>query len=152
MKDFVVAKGFIKVHIRYKNGKTHAIKYNNQIINSGRCFLANCLLEGGKPHIVNMLFGDGGVGENGPKEVNPNQNKMNGVVRLRKPVVSQIDPDSPNQVIFTTVLDFEEGNDYPINEMALEFNDEKLFNLSTFESLKKTNDMEITYCWFVIFI
>ncbi len=152
MKDFITARGFIDVHIRWKNGNTFTVRYNNHIIDSGRNFLAGSLLKETGPYIVNMLFGDGGTQDGVPKEINPAQDKMNGVVRLRKPVIAQLDPEMPNQVIFTVVLGENEGNDFTINEMALEMSDERLFNLSTFPNLNKTNEMEITYCWCVCFI
>lgn len=153
MKDSVTGKGFIIAKIKYKNCETATLRYNNQLLNAGKGFLANCLLEGSKPHIVNMLFGDGGTVNGQPKEVIPTQDRLNGVIRLRKPIVAQIDPEFPSQVVFTVILSEKEGNDFTLNEMALEMSDGKLFNLSTFLDFNKTPDIEeISYCWFVVFI
>ena len=153
MIECITGRGFITATVKYKSGKIHTLSYKNQLLNSGKGFLTKCLLEGAKPHITNILFGDGGTASGQPKEVVPTQEGLNGVVRLRKPVIAQIDPESPNQAIFSTVLGEQEGNGFTINEMALEMSDEKLFSLSTFLDFNKTSDIEsIGYCWFVVFI
>jgi Phage tail-collar fibre protein len=153
MNDSIIVKGYIKIKIKDKlSGRVDILRFNT-VLNSGRKFLANCLLEyPSKPYIANMLFGDGGTVNGEPKEVLPTQDKLNGVVRIRKPVVAQLDPDVPNQAIFSVMLGYDEGNDLVINEMALELSDENLFSLSTFSDLNKTDQMEITYGWFVQFI
>lgn len=154
MDDLIKTKGFIQAKIKYKNtDKIEILKFNNQVLNNGREFLASSLLEGHKKlWIANVLFGDGGSTKDGPKEVTPMQDKLNGVVRLRKPVVAQIDPEIPTQVIFSVITGEEECNGFTLNEMGLELNNESLFSLSTFSDFNKTDQMEIAWSWVVCFI
>jgi hypothetical protein len=154
MGDLIKTKGFIQAKIKYKNtGKTEIFKFNNQVLINGRIFLANSLLESNKKlWIANMLFGDGGSTKDGPKEVTAMQDRLNGVVRLRKPVVAQIDPEIPTQVIFSIIIGEEECNGCVLNEMGLELNNESLFSLSTFSDLNKTDQMEIQWLWQIVFI
>ena len=154
MGELIKIKGFIQAKIKYKDtGKIETLKFNNQVLIHGRMFLANSLLESDKKlWIANMLFGDGGSTKDGPKEVMAMQDKLNGVVRLRKPVVAQIDPEIPTQVIFSIIIGEEECNGCVLNEMGLELNNESLFSLSTFSDLNKTDQMEIAWSWFVCFI
>lgn len=152
--DVIKPKGFIKAKIKFKTtGETKTIEFHNMVLNGGKEFLAKCLLEGSKPVIGNILFGDGGAEDNGqPKEVSPSRDKLHGVTRVKKPVVGQIDPETPTQVIFSVVINEEEGNEFPLNEMGLELSDGTLFSLSTFANLNKDDQMEISYWWFVSFV
>lgn len=152
--DVIKPKGFIKAKIRFKTtGETKIIEFHNMVLNGGKEFLAKSLLEGSKPIVANILFGDGGTEDNGqPKEVSPNRDKLHGITRVKKPVVAQIDPETPTQVIFSVVIDENEGNEFPLNEMGLELSDGTLFSLSTFANLNKDDQMEISYWWFVSFV
>lgn len=151
--DSIKPQGFIRAEIKYKDTKQcDIIEFNNQVLNGGKEFLARCLLEGSKSHIAHMLFGDGGTSNEMPKEVLPTQDKLNGIVRVKKSVVSQIDPEVPTQLIFSVIVDESEGNGFSLNEMGLELSDGNLFSLSTFANLNKTDQMEITWSWFVCMI
>ncbi len=153
MKDLVKSRGFIEGKITYKNtDEIKTVRFDNTILAGGKEFLAKCLLEDApKLHITHMLFGDGGTVNGNAKIISPTQDKMFGVTRVRKPVVAQVDPETPTQIIFSVVVNEEEGNDFPLNEMALELSDGTLFNLSTFADLNKTEQMEIAWSWFVCF-
>jgi hypothetical protein len=154
MIDVIKPKGFIRAKIRFINtGETRIIEFHNMVLNGGKEFLAKCLLEGSKPIIANILFGDGGTEDNGqPKEVSPSRDKLHGITRIKKSVIAQVDPETPTQVIFSIVVDENEGNEHPLNEMGLELSDGTLFSLSTFSNLNKTDQMEISYWWFVSFV
>lgn len=150
MKDTIQPKGFIKVKIHFKDtGKEEWFQFNNMVLDGGKIFLTKCLLENSKLTISNMIFGDGGISNGKPKEVMPNRDKLHGIVRIKKPVVSQIDPETPTQAIFSVVIPEDEGNEYPLNEMGLELSDGTLFSLSTFGNLDKNENMEVSYWWFV---
>jgi len=154
MRDLVESKGFIKAKITHKDtGKTELIQFNNTILDGGKAFLAKCLLEEyPKLHIKHMLFGDGGTVDGEPREVSPMQDKLNGVTRVKKTVVATIDSEMPTQLIFSVIIGENEGNNFPLNEMALELSDGTLFNLATFSDLNKTDQMEISWSWFVCFV
>lgn len=153
MIDLIRPKGFIQAKITCKDtGSSNIIKFNNQVLNNGKKFLATCLLDGPKPHITHMLFGDGGTFNGEPKEVPPTQDKLYGITRVKKSVIAQVDPEVPTQVIFSVIIDENEGNDFPLNEMGLELSDGSLYSLSTFADLNKTDQMEITWSWFILFI
>ena len=148
--NIIKPKGFIEAKIRYKNtNEIRTIRFNNQVLNGGKELLAKCLLEGSpRLHIAYMLFGDGGTVGGLPKEVSPSQDKLNGITRIKKPVIAQLDADIPTQVIFSVVVDDNDGNDSPLNEMGLELSDGTLFSLSTFADLNKTDQMEMSWSWF----
>jgi len=154
MNELLVPKGYIQARIKYKNDKIEILRFKNQVLNNGKSFLARCLLEENKStvHVANMLFGDGGTVNGNPKEVSPSAQHLNGVTRIKKSVVSQIDPESPMQAIFTVIIGEEEGNDFTMNEMGLELSDESLFSLSTFADFNKTDQMEITWSWSIAFM
>ena len=152
--DLIKPKGFIKAKIKYKDtNKVEILRFNNQVLNRGKEFLAKCLLEdSAKLHISYILFGDGGTTNGQPKEVSPSQDKMNGITRVKKQVVAQIHPETPTQVIFSANVCDYEGNDFPLNEMGLVLSDGTLFSLSTFADLNKTDQMEISWSWFVVLV
>jgi hypothetical protein len=153
MKDLVKLKGYIQAKIKYKDtGKIETIQFKNTILDSGKMYLAKCLLEEfPKLSIKYMIFGDGGTNNGQPREISPMQESLFGVTRIKKTVVSQVDPDMPKQIIFSVVIGEEEGNGFSLNEMALVLSDDTLFNLSTFSDLNKTDQMEIAWSWFVCF-
>lgn len=151
--EFIKPKGFIEARIKYRNtNEIKILKFNNQTLNSGKEFLCNCLLEKSPLFISNMLFGDGGTDKGEPKEIQAFQENLNGVVRIKKQVIAQIDPEVSTQAVFTIIIGENECNGITLNEMALELSNEKLFSLSTFADLNKTDDMEITWSWFVCFV
>lgn len=153
MKDLVKLKGYIQAKIKYKDtGKIETIQFKNTILDNGKTYLAKCLLEEfPKLGIKYMIFGDGGTNNGQPREISPMQESLFGVTRIKKTVVSQVDPDVPKQIIFSVVIGEEEGNGFSLNEMALVLSDDTLFNLSTFSDLNKTDQMEIAWSWFVCF-
>ena len=153
MVELIKSKGFIEAKIKYKStNKIEILRFNNQTLNSGKEFLCRCLLEKSPLFISDMRFGDGGTEDGTPKEVTPFQETLSGVTRIKKPVVSQIDSEVSTQAIFTIIIGENECNGNVLNEMALELSDGKLFSLSTFADLNKTDDMEITWSWFVCFV
>jgi hypothetical protein len=154
MIDHIVPKGYIQARIKHKNKGIETLTFKNQVLNTGKIFLAKCLLEEYKDtvHIANMLFGDGGTQNGTPKEVSPSAQNLNGVTRIKKPVVAQINPDSPMEAIFVVIISEDEGNDFITNEMGLELSDGSLFSLSTFADLNKTDQMEITWSWNISFL
>src|SRR5581483_4525077 len=150
--EVITPKGLIKAKVRYKNGEYKVLQFPNHVLNGGKEFLAKCLLEGSpKLNIAFMLFGDGGTTNGNPKDVLLTQDKLNGVVRVKKPVVAQIDPESPTQVIFSTVVKEDEGNGFALNEMGLELSDGTLYSLSTFPDFNKTDQMEVDWSWVVYY-
>ena len=154
INELLIPKGHIRASIKYKNNTTKTLLFKNQVLNKGKSFLARCLLEEykGTLHVANMLFGDGGTVNGTPKDVFPSAESLNGVTRIKKSIVSQIDPESPMEAIFTVIIGEEEGNDFTINEMGLELSDGSLFSLSTFADLNKTASMQITWNWRLMFI
>lgn len=153
MNEVVRPQGYITATLRYKH-KTEILKFKNKVLDSGKKFLADSLLE--KPvkpfYIASMLFGDGGTEKEKPKEVLPTMTSLSGTARVKKDVIAQIDPEFPTQAVFTAVVEESEGNNFTLNEMALVLNDGTLFSLSTFPDLNKTDQFEIAWMWVVSFI
>ena len=154
MIDLVKSKGYIQAKITHKNtGNVEVIQFSNTILDTGKVYLAKCLLEeSAKFSIEYMVFGDGGTVDGQPREISPMQESLFGVTRVKKKVIGQIDPEIPKQVIFSVMIGEEEGNNFALNEMALILSDGTLFNLSTFSDLNKTDQMEIAWSWFVCFV
>lgn len=153
MKSIIETKGYIEGRIKYKDGRVEVIKFNNTIVAGGKQYLANCLLEDApKLHVKHMLFGDGGTMNGEPKLISPAQEKLFGVTRVKKEVIAQVDPEMSTQLIFSIIIGEDEGNDFPLNEMALELSDGTISNLATFADLNKTDQMEIAWSWFICFV
>ncbi len=148
MNEFIEARGFVKLKIKYKD-RVEFLEFKNKVLNSGKEYMASCLLESTeKPYIANIIFGDGGA----EGEIKPSQEGLIGVTRIKKQVVSQINPENPTQVIFTVIIAENEGNGIKINEMGLELSNGKLYSLVTFNDLDKTDDMELEWSWHAYFI
>lgn len=154
MTDLIKPKGFIEARITHKDtGRTEILRFNNSILSAGKEYLAGCLLQDSpRKYVSHILFGDSGTTNGVPKEISPSQDKLFGVTRIKKPVIAQLDPEMPTQVIFSVIVTDNEGNDFPLNEMGLELSDGTLFNLSTFADLNKTDQMEIAWSWLVCFV
>jgi hypothetical protein len=155
MKELIQPKGYIQAKIKYKNSKIEILKFQNNVLDLGKSFLSSCLLEKhvSPLHVKSMLFADGGTVNGVPKDVITSSTTVSGTVRLKKDVIAQIDPELPTQAIFSAVINYEEGNDFTLNEMGLLLSDnETMFSLSNFANLNKTDQMEIAWSWYILFI
>lgn len=155
--DITKSQGGVLVTIEYKDGRlAETFRFPNTVLNKGRAILAKFLAESTQKvvFIQNMLFGDGGMDHlrQQRKVVTADRNGLYGVTRLNKPVITQIDPLIETQVIFTSVVAFDEANGHTLNEMALQLSNGDLFSMATFPDLGKTEQMQITWNWRVNFI
>ena len=148
--------GTIELVIEYDNGKEEKRIIDNTVLRTGRNALASSLAnEFGDTYdffVSRMLFGDDGTNAGVPKFVNSDRNGLFGITRANKSVISIIDVNLPSQVIFTSVLTFEEANGVALNEMALQMNDGDLYSMVTFADLTKTSSMQITFNWRINFV
>lgn len=149
-------KGTIEVLIEYKNGRSDLINFNNTVLRKGRAALAYALsnrIGDDFDFFVNkMIFGDGGTAGGVPKQVDDERMGLFGSARVVRPVISNIDPNNETQVIFTSVIPFDEGNGFSLNEMALQLNNGDLYSMATFAGISKTSSMQITWNWRLSFI
>jgi hypothetical protein len=99
-----------------------------------------------------MIFGDGGTAGGTLKVVDSARTALFGVTRASKPVISSVDPNILSQVVFTSVLSFDDANGYAINEMALQMSNGDLYSMVAFADLNKTSSMQITFNWRLSFI
>jgi hypothetical protein len=99
-----------------------------------------------------MLFGDGGTQGGVKKFVNAGREGLFGVTRLSKPALSNLDTSIPAQVIFTSVVRFEDAVGVTLNEMALQMANGELYSLVTFPDLNKTEDLQLTLNWRINFV
>lgn len=157
MNENLECKGDIKVVIEFANKEKETIEFRNTILRKGRMALASSLANdfGGDfdYFISRMIFGDGGTSGTGvPKQVNTERNGLFGSARVSKPVISNIDPNNPTQVIFTSVVTFEEANGFTLNEMALQMRTGDFYSMATFPGITKTNQMQVTWSWRISFI
>jgi phage-related tail fiber protein len=155
-EEFPKCKGTVEVVIDFKDGKKNIINFNNTILRSGRAALASALAnrvgDDFDYFISKMIFGDGGVVGSVPKQVGDERMGLFGAARVVRPVISNIDANNPTQVIFTSVIPFDEGNGFELNEMALQLNNGDFYSMATFASISKTSSMQITWNWRLSFI
>ncbi len=149
-ESIIRPKGEIEIIIKDADS-SKTIHFHNTVLRKGKEALASGLANDiGAAYdffISRMLFGDGGTSGGVPKFVNTERNGLFGITRAIKPVISTIDPNALSQVVFTSVLDFDEANGVPLNEMALQMNDGDLYSMATFADLNKTSSMQITWLW-----
>lgn len=148
--------GVVERVIEHKNGTIERTEIPNTILRSGRSSLAKALAnqigEKFDFYISRMLFGDGGSQSGARKYVNADRNGLFGTTRLAKPVISVVDPNIPTQVIFTSIITFDEAIGVTLNEMALQMNTNEIYSMTTFPDLNKGPDIQLTYSWRLNFI
>lgn len=149
-------KGDVQGIIEYDSGEIRVIEFPNTVLITGKnamaSALANMIGDNFNFYISRMVFGDGGTAGGSTKFVNASRNGLFGVTRVSKPVIASIDQNISTQVIFTSVISKEEGNGYPLNEMALKMANDDLYSMVTFPDLNKTNNMQITWNWRMSFV
>lgn len=155
----VSTKSIGKIEMIIKNRSLEVqdvINFNNNLLKTGREALASSLANDiGNSYdffISRMIFGDSGTSDGVAKYVNTERTGLFGITRASKAVISTIDPNLKSQVIFTSILDFDDANDITLNEMALQMNNGKLYSMATFADLNKTSSIQITWNWRISFI
>lgn len=148
--------GIVERIIEYSDGRKEVSEVKNTILRKGREALASSLANSiGATYtfyINRMIFGDGGTAGGTLKVVDSARTALFGVTRAGKPVISSVDPNIPSQVVFTSVLSFDDANGYAINEMALQMSNSELYSMVAFADLNKTSSMQITFNWRLSFI
>lgn len=156
IKEETKCIGTVEGIIEYKDGNKEIIKFNNTILRTGRSAVASCLanrIGNDFDFFINkMVFGDGGSAGSVPKKVNDNRTSLFGSAVVVVPVVSNINPENPAQVIFTSTIKYEDGNGYNLNEMALQMNNGDFYSMATFSGFAKASNMQITWIWRLTFI
>lgn len=155
-QDFTKPKGSIERIIKWKNGEEEKYYFHNAVLRTGREALTSCLSNNIGDNfdffVSRMVFGDGGTEGGVPKFVNTDRAGLFGITRAIKPIISTIDPNLRTQVVFTSILDYEEANGFALNEIALQMNTGGFYSMATFADLNKTSLMQITFNWHIAFI
>ena len=149
--------GEIEILIENKNGEKEFRHVKNTVLLKGREALASSLandIGSNYPFFINrMLFGQGGTTEGSPRYVIASQTDLfSRIPELNKPVSAVVDNNFPYQVIFTSVLTYDDAAAETINEVALQMNNEDLYSMSTFGDIHKTSAMQITWSWRISFL
>ena len=148
--------GIVERVIEYSDGHKEISEIKNTILRKGREALSNSLANnvgGTYNYFINrMIFGDGGTSGGTLKYVDTQRTGLFGITRASKPVISSVDPNIPSQVIFTSVLTFDDANGFSLNEMALQMANGDLYSMVTFADLNKTSLMQITFNWRLSFV
>ena len=156
IQDTLKPQGYVDALIEYKTKPEEILAFPNTVLLTGRRALAKSLANSfGDSYeffVARMLFGDGGTQSGVKKVVDSGRNGLFGVTRVAKPIISNINGDVPAQVIFTSVITFDEAIGVTLNEMALQMANGDLFSMVTFPDLNKTEDMQITWNWNINFI
>ena len=158
IEDSQKCVGTIERIIEYKDGRETEIDViHNTVLKTGKAALAKCLANqvGAQFEffINRMLFGDNGTVASGePKAVQSDRPGLYGQVVDRKPVIASIDAaTSPTQVVFTSVLTFDDANT-TISEVAIQMYNQELYSMATFADLTKDSNMQITWNWRLTFV
>jgi hypothetical protein len=157
MKDLTIAKGFVDAVINYKDGTKIELAFPNTVLVAGREALVKTLTNNVGNSYTNLfvnriIFGDGGTTAGQVKIVETGTNALYGITRASKSVTSQINPNNSTQAIFTSVLGYDDGNGFTLNEMGLVMNNGDLYSHVCFADLTKTSNMSITWNWSISFI
>ena len=149
--------GTIEGILEYQDGHQEVLSFKNNILIRGKEALAACLANQVGDQfdffVARMLFGDGGTVSGTPRIVGSDRNGLFGITRVNKPVFATIPyQNNSAQVIFTSVVGFEDGNGYPLNEMALQLSTGDLYSMATFADLNKTSSFQITWNWSISFV
>lgn len=156
LSDELRAVGDVEIVIDKKDGSRETRYVKNTVLRTGRRALArmlsNDLNDQFDFYVNRILFGDGGTVNGVKKYVDAGRQGLFGVTRVAKPVIANVDNSVPTQVIFTTVLGFEEVVGVTLNEMALQMANGDLYSMLTFSDLTKTEETQITFNWKVQFV
>jgi len=156
IQEQLQTRGDVEIIAEWKDGRKELLDVRNTILLTGRralaLGLANAIGDAFEFYITRMLFGDGGTSGGEKRFVNANRDGLFGVVKVSKPVLSNIDNSIPTQVILTSVLAYDEAVGITLNEMALQMANGDLYSMTTFPDLNKTEDMQITFNWRLNFI
>lgn len=156
MEESTSCRGDVQVVMESKNGTVDVVEFKNTILRTGRealaLTLANRVGDDFDFFINRMLFGDGGTTGGVPKSVPADRNGLFGSTRVSKPVIANIDPNNSTQVVFTSVLTYDEGNNFTLNEMALQLHTGDLYSMATFPGITKTPQIQVTFNWRLSFI
>src|SRR5262245_35473241 len=122
-KNLLSIKGVVKRTI-YQADKAIETIFHNTLLDGGRRFLLESLLQGNRENIFinKMLFGGGAAG----KQLHASQNELFDM-KIAKPVIGQKDPKEKNLLVFTAVVKNEELNGETLNEMALQLSNNDLY-------------------------
>jgi hypothetical protein len=156
LSEQIEPRGDVEIIKEYRDGQTETSWVRNTVLRNGRRALARTLANNLNAqfdfYVNRMLFGDGGTIDNTKRYVDAGRNGLFGVTRIAKPVIATIDNSVPTQVIFTSVIAFDEAVGVVLNEMALQMACGQLYSMTTFPDLSKTDYMQITFNWRLNFI
>lgn len=156
LSEVIETRGDVEMIIDYRDGQRTVLDFRNTILLTGRRALAQSLANAIGPSyqffVTRMLFGDGGTSDGVKRFVDAGRNGLFGVTRLSKPAIANIDSTITTQVIFTSVITFEDAVGVALNEMALQMANGDLYSMVTFPDQNKTIDMQITFNWRLNFI
>lgn len=155
-EDVVTCLGEVEMVIDYLDGRQEVQVVPNSVLRAGRSALASTLANQlGTEfsfYVTRMLFGDGGTKSGVKRYVDGDRNGLFGVTRLSKPVLSNLNTNSTTQVIFTSVINFDEAVGVVLNEMALQMASGDIYSMTTFADLTKTAEMAITFNWRISYV
>lgn len=153
--DSIKSKGSISLTVT-DGEKAYDIAIENAVLRKGRLTLAKCLandMDGASFNffVSRMLFGTNGTVNGQPRTVQTERDGLFGDTLIGKNVIATVDEDLA-QVVFTSVLTYNEANGSTINEMALRLNNGDIYSMATFPDLNKTSSIQIVFNWRISFV
>lgn len=154
--DNVKSVGTVSIEIQWKDGKKEVKEFSNRVLRSGRIAqtkaLANDFGSSFEYFVIGISFGSGGTAGGSPRYIDDTRTGLFGPTITTKPVISSINSDMPTQVVFTSVLAFDEAVGDIVNEMALKLASDDYYSMATFGDITKTSSMQLTFNWKINFV
>lgn len=154
--DPIIVRGDILRVTEYDNGKITKKRFKNTVLNNGRraltASLANQFGDMYSFFIHKMVFGDGGCEGEAERFIGAERTGLFGITRAAKPVITRIDNTTPSQLILTSILTFDDANDYVLNEMGLQMANGQLYSMVTMPNFTKRSNMQLTWSWRLSFL
>ena len=148
--------GAVEAIFKYRDGTRCVKNWPNTVLNNGKEVLARTLAgDVGTSfsfYVCNMVFGDSGTLGGVPRFVDAGRDGLFGPAVLSKPVIANVDPANPTQVIFTAIMTYDDAVDVTLSEMGLQLADESYYSVATFGDITKTSLMQITWNWKLSFV
>lgn len=150
------ARGDVDITIEYQDGTIESKTLQNTVLQRGKQALAKALTnEVNDPfdfYAQSMVFGTNGTSSGTPRFVDSSRTGLFGTTLLTKNIISSREDSAPTTSIFTSVITFDEGNGYALNEMGLKLKNGDLYSMITFPDLNKTSTIQLTFNWRVSFL
>lgn len=156
MNELIKSQGIVTISTVDKSGEIKKQIVRNKILRTGRIALAKTLANdfgSSFDYFINaMSWGNGGTSGGNLRYIDDTTTGFFGTSLLTKATINSINPDTPTQVVFTSVIGFDEINGNVISEAALKLRNLDFYSMVTFGDITKTSSMQLIFDWEISFV